>query len=168
MFGEIELETYSVELILDDFLVRGRIQPRGEVLIYLNDRNWDFLPVRHCELLPLNKENRVGTVSREFLVINKKHLFGLSFVEQNEVEKIRIPQSNRPLVCYINQFAIQGKVHVPADAPAEDLLDEMHDYYALSEASIFPLQPLSVSPTLKVPLMMISRGRVQVYNVPAA
>jgi hypothetical protein len=168
MFGEIELSTYAIEVILDDYLVRGELQPRGEILTYINDRNWDFIAFRNCELLPLAKESRVGAINQDLLVINKKHLCAISILDKSQAESIRLQEGDRSLICYINQFAIQGIAHVHAEAPDEDMLDDMHDYYALSEASIFPIRPVSVSPKQKVPLLIIRRGRIQAYRVQSA
>ena len=165
MFGQIELSTYLVEVILNDYLVRGELQPRGEILTYINDRNWDFIAFRNCELLSLAIDSRVGAINQDQLVINKNHLCAISILDKNQTEKIRLQESARPLICYLNQFAIQGKAHVHSEAPDEDMLDERQDYYALSEASIFPIRPVSVSPKQKVPLLIIRRGRIQVYHV---
>jgi hypothetical protein len=168
MFGEIELSTYQVEVILDDYLVRGELQPRGDILTYINDRNWTYVAFRNCELLPLANDSRVGAINQDLLVINKRHMCAISVLDEAQAKEVRLHEADRPLICYINQFAIQGKAHVHSEAPDEDLLDERQDYYALSEASIFPIRPISVAPTQKVPLLIFKRGRIQVYHVQSA
>ena len=165
MFGQIELSTFLVEVILEDFLVRGELQPRGDILTYINDRNWDFIAFRNCELLPLAKDSRVSAINQDLLVINKNHLCAISVLDKNQTENIRLQEGDRPFICYISQFAIQGKAHVHSESPDEDMLDERQDFYALTEASIFPIRPVSVSPKQKVPLLIIKRGRIQVYHV---
>lgn len=165
MFGEIELSTFSVEAILDNYFVRGEIQPRGELLPYINDRNWGFIAFRNSELIPLAKESRIGSLHKDLLVINKHHLCAINVLDEEQVRNIRLHETDRSLIGYINQFAFQGKIHVHAEAPDEDMLDERQDYYALSEASIFPIFPVSVAPKQKIPLVIFRRDRIQVYHV---
>ena len=165
MLGEIELASYPVEVILDDYLVRGEIQPRGDLLTYINDRNWEFVALRNCELFPIAKDSRVNAISQALIVVNKHHLCAMSVLDEAQVNEIRLHESDRSLICYINQFAFQGKVHVHSEAPDEDMLDERQEYYALSNASIFPIRPISAAPKQKVPLLIFKRDRIQAYHV---
>jgi hypothetical protein len=164
MFGQIELPTFLVEVILDDYLVRGEMQPRGELLTFINDRNWDFVAFRNCELLPLAQDSRVSSINKNLLVVNKHHLCAISVLDEEQARNIRLHETDRSLICYINQFAFQGKIHVHSEAPDEDMLDERQEYYALSEASIFPIRPVSTSPKQKAPLVIFKRGRIQLYH----
>lgn len=168
MLGEIELSSFLVEVILDDYLVRGEIQPRGDLLTYINDRNWEFVAFRNCELIPISKDSRVSAINQDLVVINKHHLCAISVIDEEQVKEIRLHESDRSLICYINQFAFQGNVHVHAEAPDEDMLDERQEYYALTDASIFPIRPISASPKQKVPLLIFKRDRIQVYHVRSA
>jgi hypothetical protein len=54
---------------------------------------------------------------------------------------------------------------VRPDAPDEDILDELHDYFPVTQASIFPVRPVAVAPTRQVPLLLISRPLTQAYQV---
>jgi hypothetical protein len=97
-------------------------------------------------------------------VINKTKMEMVSLLEQDQVKDIQLPTSKRPVQMFTGRFAVQGLLHVSSDAPDEDLLDEMHDFYPLSDASIFPLRNAPSLPTQKVPLLIISRLRIQAYR----
>ena len=60
MFAEIKLSSIGIEAITGDHLVRGDIQSRGDMLVYLNDRNWSFLPIHNGELFPLSSDRPGG------------------------------------------------------------------------------------------------------------
>ena len=65
MFRQIELDSFQVELFLEDYLVKGNLQPRGDMLTYLNDRNWLHLPLRNAELFSLASDRRVASIKKE-------------------------------------------------------------------------------------------------------
>lgn len=165
MFRQIELSTYKVEAILNDYLVRGDLKPRGQFLIYMNDKNWSYIPFTDAELCPLAVDRRVGVMKKALTVVNKASLEVLAIVSEEEARDIQLPISKRGAIFYTKKFAIQGLLHVSSDAPDEDLLDEMHQYYPVSEAAIYPLAPIATVPTERVPVLFISRPLIQAYRV---
>jgi hypothetical protein len=165
MFRQIELATLQIEAILQDYLLRGELQPRGQLVSYLNDRNWSFLPVRNAVFSALAADRRVGEIKQSASVINKRRLAILSVLDEEEAAEFQLPSGTRPVIFYVAQFAVQGQLHVRPDAPDEDILDDMHDYFPVTQASIFPVRPVAVAPTRQVPLLLISRPLTQAYQV---
>jgi hypothetical protein len=165
MFRQIELPTLHVEAIMQDYFLRGELQPRGHLVSYLNDRNWTFLPVKNAVFSALAAERRVGEIKQAASVINKNRLAALSLIDEGEAAEIQVPAGERPVIFYIAHFAIQGQLHVRSDAPDEDILDDLHDYFPVTEAKIFPVRPVAAAPTRQVPLLLISRPLTQVYQV---
>ena len=165
MFGEIELVTLQVEAILQDYMLRGELQPRGQLVAYLNDRNWTYLPVRNAVFSPLAADRRVGEIKQSAAVINKNRLAALSILREEDTEQIQLPTGERPVVFYVAHFAIQGNLHVRSDAPDEDILDDLHDFFPVSDVTIFPVRPIATALTRKVPLLLISRPLTQAYQV---
>jgi hypothetical protein len=165
MFRQIELATLQVEAIMQDYFLRGELQPRGQLVSYLNDRNWTFLPVKNAVFSALAADRRVGEIKQAAAVINKNRLAALSLIDQEEAAGVQVPAGARPVIFYVAHFAIQGQLHVRPDAPDEDILDDMHDYFPVTEARIFPVRPLAVAPTRQVPLLLISRPLTQAYQV---
>lgn len=165
MFQDIELVTFRVEAVLQDFLLRAELQPRGDLLGYLNDRNWRFIPFRNGELHALAADRRVGAMSQELATVNKHRLTVLSVLDKEQAANIQLQITNRPAVFYFDLFAVQGKLHVPPDAPDEDLLDEMHDFFSVSDAVLFPIRPVALQPVKDVPVLFVNRGMIQTYHV---
>jgi hypothetical protein len=165
MFRQIELASLQIEAILQDYLLRGELQPRGQLVSYLNDRNWTFLPVKKAVFSALAADRRVGEIKQAASVINKSRLAVLSVLDEEEVAGIQLPTGTRPVIFYVAHFAVQGQLHARPDAPNEDILDELHDYFPVTQATIFPVRPVAVMPTRQVPLLMISRPLTQAYQV---
>lgn len=165
MFGEIKLRSFQVEAVLNDFMLKAELQPRGQLAAFLNDRNWSFIPFVNGEWIPLAADRRVAGIKRTFTVVNKAHLSVISLLRAEEVADVTVPVTKRSVIFYLAQFAVQGQLHVSSDAPDEDLLDEMHDFYPLSEVSIYPLRPVASAPTVQVPMLWINRNLIQAYQV---
>lgn len=165
MFREIELPKVPVEVILSDYLIRGSLQPRGELIGYLNDQNWSFVPMRDTEFFPLAMERRVKGLKQKLTVANKAFIKVVILLQEADAQRVSVPASKRPVIVYTEYFAIQGDLHVSADAPDEDLLDEMHDFYALSAVSVYPLKPAASVPTAGAPMALVSRPLLQAYQV---
>ncbi len=165
MFREIELKTYKVEGILLDYVLRATLQPRGHLLAFMNDRNWEFVPFQDAELFPLAHDSKLGAMRKEHLSVNKQNLCFVSLLDSEAIPDIQIPIAHRSIIFHLGLFAVQGELHVTSDAPDEDLLDDLHDYFPVTAASIYPIRPVATPPSAKVPLLFISRQLIQAYQV---
>jgi hypothetical protein len=165
MFREIELNTFRVEVVSQDYILLADIQPRGDLQGYLNDRNWEFIPFKNSEMSLLAADRRIGNVQQEQCSINKSMVVVLSLLDEAKLADIHLQSSTRPIVIYTGVFAIQGGLHVPPDAPDEDLLDDLHDFFPVTRASIFPLRSVAAQPTKEVPLLFVNRKAIQSYHV---
>jgi hypothetical protein len=165
VFGNIELATFTVEAILEDYLVKGDLKPRGPFLQYLNDENWSYIPFNNCELAQLNPDRKVGAIRQELVSLNKEQLAIVSVLHVPESADLQMVATKRPVLFYVRNFAIRGCLHVSEDVPDEDLLDETRDFYGVSNASVYPMAPVATSPTSSVPLLAINRTVIQAYHI---
>jgi len=165
MFGELQLKTFQAEVVLEDYLIRAKIQPRGSMLVYLNDRQRPFLPFEGVEIYPLALERQVNCIKQSEIIINKRYLKILCLTDEEEAQSEQLLASKRPVAFYTGAFAIQGQLHVNADARDQDLLDETKDYFAMSEVSIYPIRKVLTPPTRRAPVLYLSRSLVQAYHI---
>jgi len=165
VFGNIELATFTVEAILEDYLVKGDLKPRGPFLQYLNDQNWSYIPFNNCELAQLDPERKVGAIRPELVSLNKERLAIISVLQVPENAELHLVTTKRPVLFYVRNFAVRGSLHVSDDVPDEDLLDETRDFYGISDASVYPVVPVATSPTSNVPLLAINRTLIQGYHI---
>lgn len=164
MFGELQLKSFQSELLLDDYLIRAKIQPRGAMLVFLNDKQWPFLPLAEVELYPLAVDRQVNCIKQPEMVINKQYLKFIALTDPEQAKAEQLLASKRTVALYIGEFVIQGQLHVNQDARDQDLLDETKDFFAMSEASIYPIRKILTPPTRRVPLLYLSRELVQAYH----
>jgi hypothetical protein len=164
MFGQLQLKSFQAEVVLEDYLIRARLQPRGSMLVYLNDKQRPFLPFEEAEIYSLAVERQVNCIKQPEIVINKRYLKFICLTDDEEAKSEQLLASKRPVAFYTGVFVIQGQLHVNADARDQDLLDETKDFFAMSDVSIYPIRKVLTPPTRKVPLLFLSRSLVQIYH----
>jgi hypothetical protein len=134
------------------------------MIVYLNDRNWSFVPLRNTEIAPIAADRRVGAITQDLVVVNKSEIIAVSILDVEEANKIQVARAKRPVVFHAGWFAVRGNLHIREDAPDEDLLDEMHDFYPISKASVYPIKPVAEGPNQAAPLLLINRPLVKIYH----
>lgn len=164
MFGNIELATFPVEVILQDYLLKADLKPRGPFIQYLNDRNWSYIPFYNCEFAQLDPERKVGAIRQDLISLNKEQLAIISVLHVPDFADLQLVATKRAVLFYVRNFAVQGNLHVSEDLPNEDLLDDTRDFYGVSDASVYPVVPVATPLTSNVPLLAINRTIIQAYH----
>ena len=167
MFGNLERtrDTFRIEALTASYLLRAELKPLGEILVYLNDRRRDYVRFEEVELQPIAHARQMRGVKREMMSVNKPSLLLVSLPVAEEVAKVQLIESSRPVVFYLGAFIVRGKLHINLDASDEDMLDDARDFYAVSDASIFPLEKLAATPSRQVPLLFVNRPHVEAYHI---
>ncbi|MFQ5434302.1 MAG: hypothetical protein ACE5FD_05445 [Anaerolineae bacterium] len=161
---EIKLATFAVEVAMPHFLLKAKFQPRGDLLIYLNDQAVKYYGFMEVKMSPLGGDYQVRPFRQSIMTVNEKFLAFISLVKAEEVEKLQLLRSKRPVVFYTDWFAIRGNLHVNEDARGDDLLDGPRDYFAVSDASVYPIRKAEAHPSRKVPLLLFNRNAVYAYH----
>lgn len=164
MFAEIQLTSISVEIVLTDYTIRGVMHSRGEILNFLNDRNYPTFSIYDCELHPLAADRKVEMIRQDVVTIAKSKVVLVSVLDKSMTKSTTLTTSKRKVTLYCGQFAIHGLLHVPADAPDEDIIDEARDFFGMTEGSIYPLMPVGTEPYADAPLMLVNRQTIEAYS----
>ncbi len=162
--GKLELPIFHVEVIMPAFLLRASFQPKGDLLIYMNDRRYDVARFDEVEMFPLMADAQVKGMKQNMMALSKKHTVGIVVLEPERLGNVMMLASKRPFVVYTDWFAIQGDLHVNADARDDDVFDETKDFFAITDAAIYPIRTLRKAPTRKVPLVALNRHAVYAYH----
>jgi hypothetical protein len=165
MFAEIQFTKVNVEAVLADYVIRGVLHSRGEVLNFLNDRRYSTFSLYDCELHPLSAERKIGIFNQDLVTIDKKKVIVLSVLDKHVRDAIQLTASKRIVIFYCGNIAIHGLLHVSADAPDEDILDEKRDFFGITDGSVYSLVPVGTEPCSDAPLMLLNRHNVGAYSV---
>ncbi len=162
---DIQLATFSVEVVVSQFILQGQMQPRGELFTYLNDRRYLSFPFKDAKMIPMTDGYRIGALKQAGININWPMITYIALRDEGDLERIQFLQSKRPVAFYTDTIAIRGQLHVNLDAHENDLLDETRDFLAVTQAAIYPLRALTNKPTQRVPLIALNRRQILGYHV---
>jgi len=161
---EIKLATFDVEVAMPHFLLKAKFQPRGDLLIYMNDQAVQFYGFEEVQMLPLDGDFQVRPFRQPIMTVSEKYLVFISVMKNEDAEKLQLLRAKRPVVFYTDWFAIRGQLHVNEDARGDDLLDGPRDYFAISDASVYPIRKAAANPTRKAPLLLLNRNAIYAYH----
>lgn len=160
----IQFDYWNVELGLPSFLIKARFQPRGDMLIFLNNQTYLSFYFEDVEMLPLGTTYQFKGVKQPGMTINREAISFISILDQSDVEKMQMLAAKRTIVCYTEWFAIRGDFHVNIEMPDENLFDEKYQFFTLTNASVYPLRQIMTKPTQKLPALLINRTAILGYH----
>ncbi|MCA9873738.1 MAG: hypothetical protein KC441_08785 [Anaerolineales bacterium] len=160
----IKLESWHIELGIPGFLVRATIQPRGDLMIYLNNQTYTSFTFNDVELLPLGADYQIKGVKQAMMNVNRQAISFMTVTEPDKASKVQLLQSKRPIVFYTEWFAVRGDLHVNTETPDENLLDDKFEFFMITEATIYPLRAVNHRPLAKAPAVAFNRKAILAYH----
>jgi len=161
---ELSLPVFQVEIGMPDFILKGSFQPKGDILVYLNDLSYAYFRFDEVELLTLSSNYQVGGIKQPFMSLNRQKMTFVAILREEDATRIQVLQTRRPAVFYSEWCAIRGYVHVNPDTRDDDLLDRSRDFFPISDASIFPMTAVTNNPARKAPFVLVNRHGLVAYH----
>lgn len=160
----LQFDYWNVELGIPSFLVKTRFQPRGDLLIFLNNQTYLSFYFEDVEMLPLGTKYQFKGMKQPGITINREAISFVSILDESDLEKMQFLAAKRTVVYYTEWFAIRGDIHVNTETPDENIFDEKYEFFPLTDVTIFPLRKIMNKPQLKVPALMINRTAILGYH----
>ncbi len=160
----LQFDYWNVELGIPSFLIKARFQPRGDLLVFVNNLTYLSFYFEDVEMLPLGTKYQFKGVKQPGMTINREAISFISILEESDVEKMQFLAAKRTIVCYTEWFAIRGDFHVNSEALDENLFDEKYQFFPLTDVTIFPLRKIMTKPVQKVPALLINRTAILGYH----
>jgi hypothetical protein len=164
MFGELNLPTFNVETIASGVLFRGKFEPKGDMLIYLNDNRYTVIRLDDAALYPVAEGVNIRGVRQPMMAITKETIQIVSVLDKADMAHLMLLSSKRPFVAYTSHYAVQGNLHVNTDARDDDIFDETKIFFAMSDATIYPIYSGRHQPVAKVAAVMINQQQILAYH----
>lgn len=165
-FGHIELPSYKAEAIVRDFRVRGKFQPVGPLLTFLNDESRRYALFKEAEIASFAMANPLGRLQRSELMVSKADMVGISILDQDGMDAAQLLASRHKMIVYTSYFVIQGFFHMGVDdLPLDVMSSSRFDFIGATDVSLYPLSTLQHGPNTKVPMMLINRNSVSLYHL---
>ncbi len=162
---DLNLPVFNVEVLAPPFLLQAKFQPRGSFFIYLNDPRYLSFHFNDTKMNSIFPDYRIKTLKQTGMNLNRHMITYIALQESSDLEKVQYLHSNRPITIYTENVVIRGCFHVNPDANENDLLDETRDFLTVSEAAVYPIRPLTHTPTRHIPMLAINSQHILGYHV---
>ena len=160
----IQFDYWNVELGIPNFLIKTRFQPRGDMLIFINNLTYLSFYFEDVEMLPLGNQYQFKGVKQPGMTINRGAISFMSILDEDDVKKMQFLAAKRTIVCYTEWFAIRGNIHVNTETPDENLFDDKFEFFPLTDITIYPLRKMMTKPVQKVPALLLNRTAILGYH----
>ena len=161
----ITFQPISVDISAGNFLVRGEIESRGDLIVFMNDENNSSFAILNAQFMPDGPEYKVPAIRQSSITINQEHLAFVGVNNEEDAQKVQFVQSSHTAVFYTNWFAIRGKLHVHGEAKEDELMEATRLFYPVTDVSIFPIRQTTNAPQRKYPLVVINRAEIIGYHL---
>jgi hypothetical protein len=160
----LKFDFWNVEMGIPSFLIKARFQPRGDMLIFLNNQTYLSFYFEDIEMLPLGTKYQFKGVKQPGMTINREAISFMSILDKDDLDKMQLLSAKRKIVCYTEWFAIRGDFHVNVEAPDENIFDDKNEFFPLTDVSIFPIRKIMNKPVQKVPALLLNRTAILGYH----
>jgi hypothetical protein len=160
----IRLENWKVEVAIPNLLIKATLQPRGDLMIFLNNLTYTSFTFNDVELVPLGTDYQVKGVKQPMMNVTRNAISFMSVLEPEKATQIQLLQSKRLMVFYTEWFAVRGDLHVNTETPDENLLDDKFEFFMLTDVTIYPLRAMNARPIAKAPAVAFNRHTILAYH----
>lgn len=165
---QAQMPRYPVQVLTNTYLVQGGLETIGAIVDFLNDRDRDFFmfidaTVRSLTLGPM------GKVARPQLLIPKTEIIALYLDDATARSSIQLLRRVERCIMYMPFVVCRGEFHLGADTRWQDMVSLLPtDFFAFTNASIFPLSPLPGPFPQQADLIVLNRKHIRMLHVDQA
>jgi len=160
----IQFDFWNVEVGIPSFLVKARFQPRGDMLLFLNNATYLSFYFEDVEMLPLGTKYQFKGIKQPGMTINREVISFMSILDKSDMERMQLLAAKRTMVFYTEWFAIRGDFHANSETPSENIFDEKNEYFPLTDAKVYPLRKMMNKPATEVPGLLLNRTAILSYH----
>ncbi len=160
---EVQLKTYPVDCLANGYLVSGELTPRGDPFIFINDNNITTFAIENATLTPLVADSLVAEMQQSTAYVPKTQVQVLMFGNYT-IEDARPLQTTQRVVAFTDTYVIRANFHTSPEVQIGDFLFVIdRPFFAISNAEIFALRPLSTEVGGEIDLAFIQRDAIRTY-----
>lgn len=156
---------YRCAVFTDAFKMTGKLEPTGEILTALGDKQRTCIPIHDVEITPISAYSPLGPLAIPELIINKANVTMVAVLDAADYDDIRLQASITVLTVYTPAFAIQAEFHLGGELRTRDFIDGLaYDFLPATNAKLFPLLPSKLGPTDNLPFVILNKNAITMYH----
>jgi hypothetical protein len=158
-------QPYPVTALLSGFQAQCTLDVFGLLQTFLNDETKGTFTLKQVLLYGLEVGNPAASMSLSELYIRKDECHALAFDQALPHEQTGLMPRTEPVAVYTSHYAIQGGLHMGADALLADVIESSKSIFVgVTDAYIFPLFEAQTAVVQQAPLVFVYRGQVRMHH----
>jgi len=162
----LQARHYNVEMVTAQYLLSGKLEPFGALMIYLNHPERVTFLVRDVTATALDAANVAHVFHTDELWVYRRDISLLHPRETLSPSTMQLLPAKEKVRLVLPRFVVQATVYRGTDTAVGDMFDALSGYWIMAtETQIFPLQPVAAPVFREAHQLLINRAYVQSYQV---
>ena len=167
-FGPAELPRYPVRVLTTTYYIQGGLETLGPIIAFMNDRDRDAFVFLDATVKPLTS-GPIGQMTRPVISVPKPEVIAMYVDDAAARSSIQTLRHIERCIIYMPYLVCRGEFHLGADTRWQDMLGMLPtDFFAFTNASVFPLAPLPGPFPQQADLVVLSRRHVKMMHLDEA
>jgi hypothetical protein len=167
-FPQAQLPRYPVQVLTTTYHIQGGLETIGPILDFVNDRERDafvFLDATVKSLTP----GPMGQVTRPHISVPKPEVIAMYFDDATARSSIQMLRRVERSIMYMPYLVCRGEFHLGTDTRWQDMVSLLPtDFFAFTNASVFPLSPLPGPFPQQAELVVLNRRHIKMLHLDQA
>jgi hypothetical protein len=155
---------WSAEVFTDEFIIKGQLEPLGQLVDFLNDPRQDCLPVTEAVFNPMEPDNPLNPLAIPEIILSKQKILFISLLTRADREAIPMLPNKQPIIAYTRRFVLRAVFRLGGDMRIRDVFDAFTaTFLPVQDASLFPLFTPKIPLAKTHPLLLVNKRHILTY-----
>lgn len=160
----LQARRYHVEVITDQYMLAGVLEPFGSLMNYLNHPERKTFQFKEVTASALEAANVVRSFQADSLWLYRERIILLRPLETLSSDTIQLLPTKEKLRVLLPRFIVQATFHRGLDTAVGDMFDSISGHWAIAtEAQIYAFQPSPAPLFHEARQLLINRAYIQAY-----
>jgi hypothetical protein len=162
---ELKAHQYEVEFLTEHYVFAGVLEPRGLLMVYLNDVDRRTLPLRDVTATSLDTGSSVGSFKAGELFVRRDEISAIRLFARPSAQTVPLMPMADTLRLFTPRFAVQAVFHRGPETRLSDLFDGSGLWAPATDAKVYALFPTKHAVAVEAPMLIVNKTHIRFYQV---
>lgn len=161
----LQISEVPANIVLDQFLLETRIKCVGNLDVYFNNEEYNYITVLDTVARPWYQSNPVKPIGYSEGYLKIEDMILIYPMDPEAQSKIQLMPKAERVIFYLGPFVVQGNLTMGADMGLAEVMDTLAKrFLALTEASFYPMFPATTAMPAVMPVVLLNRAKISQYH----
>jgi hypothetical protein len=161
----LQISEVPANIVLDQFLLETRIKCVGNLDIYFNNEEYNYITVLDTVARPWSQSNPLKPIGYPEGYLKIEDMILVYPMDPAAQAKIQLMPKAQRTIFYLGTFVVQGNLTMGAEMGLAEVMDTLAKrFLVLTEASFYPMFPATTAMPEVMPVVLLNRARISQYH----